>query len=51
MLVAAKAKTITAAVIAPSKKRAEFWSDIANQTLKAENLEEGTDRLRRVTSA
>nr|WP_246583331.1 helicase C-terminal domain-containing protein [Bradyrhizobium iriomotense] len=46
-LVAAKAKTINVAVIVPSKKRAEFWSDIANQTLTAENIEEGTDKLRK----
>ncbi|UGY28893.1 hypothetical protein HU675_0020150 [Bradyrhizobium septentrionale] len=46
-LVADKAKTINVAVIVPSKKRAEFWSDIASQTLTAENIEDGTDKLRK----
>jgi Rad3-related DNA helicase len=37
---------LNVAVIVPSKYRAEFWSDIADQTLTAENMEEGTDKLR-----
>ncbi|MCP3380177.1 hypothetical protein NLM31_07100 [Bradyrhizobium sp. CCGUVB4N] len=46
-LVAAKAKTINVAVIVPSNKRAEFWADVANQTLTADSIEEGTDKLRK----
>ena len=46
-LIADKAKTINVAVIVPSKKRAEFWADVADQTLTADNIEEGTDKLRK----
>jgi hypothetical protein len=40
------AQSLNVAVIVPSKKRAEFWSDVAHQTLTADNMEAGTDRLR-----
>jgi hypothetical protein len=45
-LLADLAQSLNVAVIVPSKSRAGFWSDIANQTLTAENMEEGTDLLR-----
>lgn len=40
------AETINVSVIVPSKKRAEYWGDVADQTLTADNMEEGTDKLR-----
>jgi hypothetical protein len=45
-LVANIAKTLNAVVIVPSKKRAEFWKDVAQQILDKDNIHEGVDRLR-----
>ncbi|WP_247820567.1 hypothetical protein [Bradyrhizobium sp. 187] len=45
-LMAYAARTLNLAVIVPSKNRAGFWSDVANQTLTAENMEAGADLLR-----
>ncbi len=45
-LVANIAKTLNAVVIVPSKKRAGFWKDVAQQILDKDNIHEGVDRLR-----
>jgi hypothetical protein len=45
-LAAEMAETINVSVIVPSTKRAAYWKDVADQTLSAENMEEGTDKLR-----
>lgn len=42
-----KAKSINVSVIVPSKERAKYWADVANQTLTADNIEEGTEKLRK----
>ncbi len=39
------AKTCNVVVIVPSNYRAEFWSDVAAETLTAENLENGVAKL------
>jgi hypothetical protein len=41
-----RSANINVSIIVPSKERAKYWSDVADQTLNAENIEEGTDRLR-----
>jgi hypothetical protein len=46
-LVAKMSKTINVAVIVPSKKRAQYWADVSDQTLTADNIEDGTDKLRK----
>jgi hypothetical protein len=40
------AETINVSVIVPSTKRAAYWKDVADQTLSADNMETGTDKLR-----
>lgn len=45
-LAAKKAKTVNVCVIVPSKERAKYWSDIADQTLTKDNIDAGTERLR-----
>lgn len=42
-----KARDINVCVIVPSKERAKYWADVADQTLTAENIENGTERLRK----
>jgi len=34
------------AVIVPSKKRSDYWSDVANQVLTATNIGEGVERMK-----
>lgn len=46
-LVAEKAKTINVSVIVPSRERAKYWSDVADQTLTSDNIEKGTELLRK----
>lgn len=43
---AEKAKSINVSVIVPSGERAKYWADVADQTLTAENIEKGTEKLR-----
>ncbi|UGV24678.1 hypothetical protein E0H22_02645 [Rhodopseudomonas boonkerdii] len=45
-LMALAAQHVNVSVIVPSRARAEYWRDIAQQTLTADNMEAGTDRLR-----
>lgn len=45
-LAAKKAKSVNVSVIVPSKERAKYWADVAAQTLTAENIEKGTEKLR-----
>ena len=45
-LAAKKSKTVNVSVIVPSNERAKYWSDVADQTLRADNIEKGTERLR-----
>ncbi|MBX5159628.1 MULTISPECIES: DEAD/DEAH box helicase [Rhizobium] len=45
-LAAKKAKSVNISIIVPSKERSKYWSDIADQTLTADNIEQGTERLR-----
>ena len=40
------AKKLNVVVIVPSKKRAEFWSESADQVLDKDNIREGVDRLK-----
>jgi len=40
------AQYVNVVVIVPSKARADYWSDVANLTLKAENLYEGVEKLK-----
>ncbi|MBB4321415.1 hypothetical protein GGE43_005059 [Agrobacterium tumefaciens] len=42
-----RSKKINVCVIVPSKERAKYWADVANQTLDKNNIEEGTERLRK----
>ncbi|MFX4083488.1 helicase C-terminal domain-containing protein [Sphingobium yanoikuyae] len=44
---AEKAETINVSVIVPSRERAKYWADVADQTLTADNIEKGTERLRK----
>ncbi len=46
-LVAERAKAVNVSVIVPSKERAKYWGDVAHQTLTADNIEEGTEKLRK----
>ena len=46
-LVANKAKNINVCVIVPSGERAKYWSDVADQTLTAVNIDAGTEKLRK----
>ncbi|KAK0360935.1 hypothetical protein LTR94_025371, partial [Friedmanniomyces endolithicus] len=46
-LAAKKAKIVNVCVIVPSKERAKFWSDIAHQILTKDNIDAGTEKLRR----
>jgi hypothetical protein len=45
-LAAEVAKTRNVAVIVPSARRAEFWKDIAAQTLDRTNIAEGIEKMR-----
>lgn len=45
-LAAHYAKKINVSVIVPSKKRAAFWEDVADQILTSDNMEAGTEALR-----
>jgi hypothetical protein len=45
-LIVAIAEKRNAVVIVPSKKRSEFWSDVADQTLDKDNIHAGVDRLK-----
>ena len=45
-LSAKKAETVNVCVIVPSHERAKYWSDIADQTLTADNIAVGTEKLR-----
>lgn len=45
-LVADIAKHVNAVVIVPSKARADFWSDVANQVLNKDNIQAGVERLK-----
>lgn len=45
-LAAKKAKGINVSVIVPSNERAKYWADVADQTLTAENIEKGIEKLR-----
>jgi hypothetical protein len=45
-LAAEKAKAVNVCVIVPSKERAKYWSDIADQTLTKDNIDHGTEKLR-----
>nr|WP_111297748.1 hypothetical protein [Paracoccus saliphilus] len=40
-------KAVNVCIIVPSKERAKYWADVANQTLDKNSIEEGTDRLRK----
>lgn len=40
------AKKKNVVVIVPSNFRANFWGDVANETLRAENIEAGVERLK-----
>lgn len=40
------AKTRNVTVIVPSEKRAAFWSDVAGQTLMADNISAGVEKLK-----
>lgn len=42
-----RSKKVNVSVIVPSKERAKYWSDVANQTLDKDSIEEGTERLRK----
>ncbi|MGI8486755.1 MAG: helicase C-terminal domain-containing protein [Thermomicrobiales bacterium] len=39
-------KIYNVVVIVPSNKRAEYWNDVADETLTAKNLEQGIERLK-----
>ncbi|WP_367161163.1 helicase C-terminal domain-containing protein (plasmid) [Kozakia baliensis] len=41
-----QSKKVNVCVIVPSKERAKYWADVANQTLDKNSIEEGTERLR-----
>ncbi|MER8575614.1 hypothetical protein NKG99_28665 [Mesorhizobium sp. M1409] len=45
-LAAQKAEKINVSVIVPSKERSKYWDDVADQILTAENIENGTEKLR-----
>lgn len=45
-LAAKKAKSVNVSVIVPSTERAKYWADVAAQTLTAENIEKGTEKLK-----
>lgn len=40
------ARTKNVTVIVPSERRAEYWQDVASQTLRSENIAAGIDRLK-----
>lgn len=40
-------RSVNVAVIVPSARRAEFWKDVSDQILTADNMEAGTNRLRK----
>jgi len=46
-LAAQVAVTKNVAVIVPSEKRANYWADVAHQTLKTDTIANGIDRLKR----
>lgn len=45
-LVSAVSATKNVTIVVPSDKRAEYWKDIASQTLKADNISSGIDLLK-----
>jgi len=45
-LAARKAVSVNVCIIVPSRERSKYWADIADQTLAAENIEAGTEKLR-----
>ncbi len=45
-LIAKKASAVNVCVIVPSTERAKYWGDVADQTLTADNIEAGTEKLR-----
>jgi hypothetical protein len=45
-LIAGVAKSVNAVVIVPSRKRADFWKDVAEQVLDKDSIHAGVDRLR-----
>ncbi|MGI4850328.1 MAG: DEAD/DEAH box helicase, partial [Janthinobacterium lividum] len=45
-LVLRKSKSVNVCVIVPSRERAKYWSDIADQILDKDNIEHGTEKLR-----
>lgn len=40
------ARNLNVVVIVPSSRRAQYWGDLAAQTLNSENLAQGVDRMR-----
>ncbi len=46
-LAARKAKTVNVCVIVPSNERSKYWSDIADQILTKDNIDAGTEKLRK----
>lgn len=42
-----RSQKVNVCVIVPSKERAKYWADVANQTLDKDSIEEGTERLRK----
>lgn len=42
-----RSKKVNVCVIVPSKERAKYWADVADQTLDKDSIEVGTERLRK----
>lgn len=42
-----RSKEVNVCVIVPSKERAKYWADVADQTLDKNSIEDGTERLRK----
>jgi hypothetical protein len=42
-----RSKKVNVCVIVPSKERAKYWADVADQTLDKDSIELGTERLRK----
>lgn len=42
-----RSKKINVCVIVPSRERAKYWADIADQTLDKDSIEKGAERLRK----
>jgi len=41
-----RSKSVNVCVIVPSKERAKYWADVADQTLDKDSIEAGAERLR-----